>query len=177
MPKRLCSKLHADWSAWNLVNLPLIRRTESEDWPNWKQIWETLQANNYTSNWSSAMRQLSIAALKLIVVTCVCACGVPETTRPWGIKRLHLRWTFTEQGHCATANGDNYLDMPQNLLMPQLTQLDKQFILQQEEAVLHFHCSVREFLNTKLELHMRSGWSGPLALLTSLHVTPFSGVM
>jgi len=49
-----------------------------------------------------------------------------------------------------TATGINYLDMLQLWLMPQLQENSKDFIFQQDGALLHFHFDVCAHLNANL---------------------------
>jgi hypothetical protein len=63
------------------------------------------------SAWCWAMSQLAIPAAKLIIIICVC--GVPKITRPWGIKGIRLKWTFTVQ--CREAKSTGRFTTPRTL--------------------------------------------------------------
>ena len=65
-----------------------------------------------------------------------------------------------------TATGRTYLDMLQRWLMPQLQNITM-FIFQQDRSPAHFHCEVRQYLNTLLPgrwIGRASGNEQPLLL-------------
>ncbi|GFX62853.1 uncharacterized protein TNCV_3351791 [Trichonephila clavipes] len=69
-------------------------------------------------------------------------------------------------------NGDIYLDMFSEWLLPQLEEAVPDFILQQDGTPLHWIKNVREFLNERLP-HHRIGRAGPQDL-TCLNWPPIS---
>jgi len=60
-------------------------------------------------------------------------------------QKVYSPFFFVEE----TVTGMTYLDMLQLWLMPQLQNIPM-FIFQQDESLAHFHCEVRQYLNTVL---------------------------